>query len=61
MRLITFDNIESAEVANELVDTIRVECITNINSNVISFENIKQERETLEAFVEIMNTDIIFD
>lgn len=61
MNVITFDEIESTLVANDQVDSICIELTTFNYDNVISFEGRKKNKEVLDAFIEIMNTDIYFD
>lgn len=61
MNVITFNEIESAVVANDQVDSVCIELTTFNHDNIISFENRKKNKEILDAFVEIMNTDINFD
>ncbi|MGM9459903.1 hypothetical protein SPM86_12270 [Enterobacter hormaechei subsp. xiangfangensis] len=61
MNVITFDEIESTLVANDQVDSICIELTTFNCDNVISFEGRKKNKETLDALIEIMNTDIYFD
>ncbi|RRN89449.1 hypothetical protein D2048_17205 [Morganella morganii] len=61
MNTITFNEIESTIVANDQGDSVCIE-LTKFNcDNVISFESMKKNKEILDAFIEIMNTDIIFD
>ncbi|HFZ1088909.1 TPA: hypothetical protein ACIJS4_005202 [Klebsiella oxytoca] len=61
MNVITFNEIESTVVANDQVDSIFIELTTFSYDNVISFEDRKKNKEVLDAFIEIMNTDINFD
>ncbi|CAH6223007.1 hypothetical protein CWX89_000359 [Salmonella enterica subsp. enterica serovar 4,12:d:-] len=61
MNVITFNEIESTVVANDQVDSICIELTTFSYDNVISFEDRKKNKEVLDAFIEIMNTDINFD
>lgn len=61
MNVITFNEIESTVVANDQVDSICIELTTFNYDNVISFEGRKKNKEILDAFIEIMNTDINFD
>ncbi|UIM96993.1 hypothetical protein [Yersinia ruckeri] len=61
MNVITFDEIESTVAANDQVDSICIELTTFNCDNVISFEGRKKNKEVLDAFIEIMNADIIFD
>ncbi|MEN0578283.1 hypothetical protein AAIG39_04565 [Phytobacter palmae] len=61
MNVITFNEIESTVVANDQVDSVCIELTTFNYENVISFENRKKNKEVLDAFIEIMNTDINFD
>ncbi|MEG9305695.1 hypothetical protein V6S20_05300 [Klebsiella pneumoniae] len=48
-------------VANDQVDSVCIEFTTFNYDNVISFEDKKKNKEVLDAFIEIMNTDINFD
>ena len=61
MNVITFNEIESTVVANDQVDSVCIELTTFNYVNVISFEDRKKNKEVLDAFIEIMNTDINFD
>lgn len=61
MNVITFNEIESTVVANDQVDSVCIELTTFNYENVISFENRKKNKEVLDTFIEIMNTDINFD
>ncbi|HCT9107708.1 TPA: hypothetical protein OUB95_001227 [Proteus mirabilis] len=61
MNVITFNEIESKAVANDQGDSVCIELTTFNCDNVISFEGRKKNKEVLDAFIEIMNTDIIFD
>ncbi|EAC1967636.1 hypothetical protein BHF58_23675 [Escherichia coli] len=61
MNVITFNEIESSIAANDQVDSICIELTTFNQDNVISFESKKKNKETLDAFFEIINTNIIFD
>jgi hypothetical protein len=61
MNVITFDEIESTVVANDQVDSICIELTTFNYDNVISLEGRKKNKEVLDAFIEIMNTEINFD
>lgn len=61
MNVITFNEIESTVVANDQVESICIELTTFNYDNVISFERKRENKEVLDAFIEIMNTDIIFD
>ncbi|NBJ33156.1 hypothetical protein GE191_05640 [Serratia fonticola] len=61
MNVITFNEIESTVAANDQVDSICIELTTFNCDNVISFEGRKKNKEVLDAFIEIMNADIIFD
>ncbi|EIV9541658.1 MULTISPECIES: hypothetical protein [Klebsiella] len=61
MNVITFNEIESTVVANDQVDSVCIEFTTFNYDNVISFEDKKKNKEVLDAFIEIMNTDINFD
>ncbi|PHI29434.1 hypothetical protein [Budvicia aquatica] len=61
MNVITFNEIESTVAANDQVDSICIELTTFNFDNVISFEGRKKNKEVLDAFIEIMNADIIFD
>lgn len=61
MRVITFDGYDSRVVSNESVESIFIECNQVRSSNLVSFENKKKDKEILEAFIEIINNEIIFD
>ena len=61
MNVITFNEIESTVVANDQVDSVCIEFTTFNYDNVISFEDKKKNKEVLDAFIEIMNTDLNFD
>lgn len=61
MNVITFNEIESSIAANDQVDSICIELTTFNQDNVISFESKKKNKEILDAFFEILNTDIVFD
>ena len=57
MNVITFNEIESTVVANDQVDSVCIEFTTFNYDNVISFEDKKKNKEVLDAFIEIMNTE----
>ncbi|CCK09804.1 hypothetical protein EHJ14_08575 [Cronobacter sakazakii] len=61
MNVITFNEIESTVVANDQVDSVCIELTTFNYVNVVSFEDRKKNKQALDAFIEIMNTDINFD
>lgn len=61
MNVIAFNEIESSIAANDQVDSICIELTTFNQDNVISFESKRKNKEILDAFFEIINTDIVFD
>lgn len=61
MRVITFDGYDSRVVSNESAESVFIECNQVRSSNLVSFENKKKDKEILEAFIEIINNEIIFD
>ncbi len=58
MNVIAFDEIESSIATNDRVDCICIELTTFNQDNVISFESKKKNKEILDAFFEIINTDM---
>lgn len=61
MRVITFDGYDSITAVNESAESCFIECKTITSRNVVSFESKKKDKEVLDAFIEIINTEIIFD
>lgn len=61
MQIITFDGYDSEEAVNEPLGSRYVECEFTALNNVIAFDKERQRKATLEAFKEILNTEITFD